>query len=204
MKKKKTDSIIAQLIQKVGIIKIAIIVGVLVLGIGAFAIPILIQKDMDPKIEVSTTLSKILEKSDLSTFQVTYNGVAKINDNKNPKEVSYYVAYKAKTNAGFNVKELKYDINKENKEIIISIPKIKLHDPFVDIESLDYIFYDNDKDELGVSEEAYKACCTDVKKESEKETAIYEIAKENAKNLIKGLAEPFVENMEGNYKLVIK
>lgn len=204
MKKKKSNSIIVQLIQKIGVLKLAIIVGVLVLGIGAFMIPVLTQKDYEPEIKVSTTIEKIINKSDLSTFQVTYNGVAKINDEDDPDEVSYYVAYKAKTNAGFNVEKLKYDADKKNKNIIIVIPEIELQEPSVDIESLDYIFYDDDKDGLGVSEEAYKACRDDVKKECEKEKAIYQIAKENAKNLIKGLAEPFVENMEGNYKLVIE
>ena len=74
----------------------------------------------------------------------------------------------------------------------------------VDIASMDYIFENKKANTETVSEEAYKACIQDARQESEKEEAIVTLAKQNAQNIIKALIQPFIENMEDPYELVIE
>ena len=54
-----------------------------------------------------------------------------------------------------------------------------------------------------MSEEAYKKCIEDVTNETNAEDTIYELAEENAKNIIEALIKPFVCQLDAEYKLVI-
>ena len=69
---------------------------------------------------------------------------------------------------------------------------------------LDFIFLNKKADKSGVTEAAYKACEEDVRRESEQQTAICELAKQNAKNVLKALAQPIVNQLGADYQLVIE
>lgn len=73
----------------------------------------------------------------------------------------------------------------------------------VDISSLDYIFENKKSETATVSEEAYKKCKEDVKIKVNKEDAIYDYAAENAKNVVKALVEPFIQQLDEEYSLEI-
>ena len=68
---------------------------------------------------------------------------------------------------------------------------------------MDYIFINDNANTETVSEEAYKQCIDDVTNESNSETAIYELAGQNAKNIVKALIRPFVNSLDSEYKLQI-
>ena len=55
-----------------------------------------------------------------------------------------------------------------------------------------------------VSEEAYKKCIEDVTSESNSEDAIYELAEQNARNIVEALISPFVEQLDSEYRLEIQ
>lgn len=170
-----------------------VLIGTIVLLISGFG-----KKD---KIEVitKTKLEKIVNKSELSTFESVYNGISEVLNENNEEKIDFYVAYEARVKAGINVEEIIIDIDRDEKIISIDIPEIKITEVNVDITSLDYIFMNNKANTETVSEKAYKACIADVKTESEKQTAIIELAEDNAKNILKALIEPFVQQTDGAY-----
>lgn len=156
------------------------------------------------KISCESTLEKIINVEDLYTFQAIYDGVAEVRDEKNPEQIDIYVAYKAKVNAGLTFSELKPKVDDEKNEIRIKIPEIKVMEPDVDITQLDYMFLDKSANTENVSARAYSACVEDVKNESTKEDAIYELAKQNAINSVKALSEPFCNQIYPEYDLIVE
>ena len=68
---------------------------------------------------------------------------------------------------------------------------------------MECIFENNKANTSTVSEEAYKKCIEDVTNESKNEKKIYEIAEQNARNIIKALINPFIEQSDDGYELQI-
>lgn len=161
-----------------------------------------VRKDTVAEIITESSIAKIINVSELSTFEATYNGVAK-KYNKN-NEIDYYVSYNAKVKAGIDFEKVDIEVNNEEKKIIVKIPDIKINEPNVDISTLDYIFLNDKANTSDVSAEAYKLCIEDATKETQKEEAIYEIAKENANNVIEALILPFVQQLDNEYTLYIE
>jgi len=155
------------------------------------------------EILTSSTLEKIINISELSTFQAVYNGIAKVMNKEKPDQLDYHVSYDAKVKAGFDLQQVKITMDEKTKKITITIPKIEITEVNVDISSLDYIFQNTNANTSTVSAQAYKACIADVTYECGKELAIYELAKQNAKNVMKALVSPFVQQLDSEYELEI-
>ncbi len=158
-----------------------------------------IFKKEEPVKEVITvsTLEKIVEVSDLSTFRVVYNGVACADD-------KYYVSYNATVDAGINFEDIEISVDNEAKKVTVDLPEAEILDVYVDIASLDYIFIDKKANTETVSEEAYKLCKYDVKVESENQEAIIDLAQQNAENIVRALVQPFVDQVDPEYEIVIE
>ncbi len=155
------------------------------------------------EIITKSNLEKIINVSDLSTLEAVYNGIAKVTNNEEPDEVDYYVSYDAKIKAGIDFQQVDINLDNEKKVIKVKIPEIKINDINVDIASLDYIFMDDKANTETVSEQAYEKCIEDVTSEVDTEDAIYELAKENAQNIIEALIKPFINQLDAEYKLEI-
>ncbi len=160
-------------------------------------------KKSEPEIINKNTLEKIINVNDLSTFEAVYNGIAKVTNEKNPEKIDYYVSYNAKVKAGIDFEKVEITVDNEKKVIAVKLPEIKITDVNVDITSLDYIFENNKANTSTVSEQAYKKCIEDVKNESSNENAIYELAEQNAHNIIEALISPFVGQLDAEYQLQI-
>lgn len=185
-----------------------IFLGVLFLMVvfgGVFLGPKVLGKDKN-KAEIITvsTLEKIVVKSELSTFQAVYNGIAEVMNVNKPEKTDYHVSYKAKVKAGFDIKKVKIDKDEDAKTITIDIPKIEINDINVDMESLDFIFQNDKANTSAVSAQALLACIKDVTDESNKETAIYDLAEQNTENIMKALISPFIEQLDIEYELIVK
>lgn len=150
-----------------------------------------------------STLEKIINISELSTFEAVYNGIAKVMNEKKPEQVDYYVSYEAKVYAGLDFEKVTITMDEEAKKINVTIPEIEITDINVDIASLDYIFLNHKANTSTVSEQAYKACIADVTDESKNEAAIYDLAEQNAMNIMRALISPFIEQLASNYELEI-
>ena len=87
--------------------------------------------------------------------------------------------------------------------MFVDIPHFRITDSNVYITSLDFIFYNDKANASTVTQEAFKACEADVQKESEQQNAIYELAKQNAVNVLTALINPIVEQLGTEYTLII-
>jgi hypothetical protein len=183
-----------------------ILIGVVFLAIASviFSIPRLYGRANKAEVITISTLKKIINISELSTFQAVYNGIAEVMNENKPDKLDYYVTYNAKVKAGFDLEQVDIDFDEKLKKITITIPEIKITDVVVDIATLDYIFLNDKANKSSVSEQAYKACIEDAKKESAEESTIYELAKQNAQNIMKALINPLIEQLDSDYVLEIK
>lgn len=161
------------------------------------------NKKEEPEIITKTNLEKVLNVSDLSTFEAIYNGIAAVAGEEKPENIDYYVYYEAKVKAGIDFKQIKVDVNEKAKLITVTLPEVKITDVDVDIASLDYIFINNKSNTQTVSAKAYKKCIEDVTDESNSTSEIYESAKLNARNMVEALIKPFTEQLDSSYKLEI-
>lgn len=190
--------------KKIGgkIITFVIIIAVLIIAIIVF---LLIDKKVSKESEIinKVTLEKIINVSDLSTFEAVYNGITEVMNDEEPEKIDYYVSYDSKVKAGIDFANVEVTVDDEDKVITVKLPEIKITDVNVDITSLDYIFENDKADTSTVSEKAYKRCIEDVKSESSSEKAIYELAEQNARNIVEALISPFVEQLDAEYQLQI-
>ena len=173
------------------IIVVILIVVCLIVGIAS--------KKEKKEMITQSTLEEIVNVSELSTYEVIYNGVAKVMNEEKTENVDYYVSYEAKVKAGIDFEQVEIKVESETKKISVAIPDIKITDVNVDIASLDYIFENKKANTATVSQEAYKACIEDVNNESASKNAIYKLAKQNAENVIEALITPFVNQLDAEY-----
>lgn len=179
-----------------------------IIGIGLYAWLHLFDRNKgnEEKITVITesSLEKILQISDLSSYKAVYNGVACIPNPENEEEPSYYAAYEAEVQVGINMEEIQIQIDEGQKKVLVHLPETKINDVIVDMTSLDYIFIDKKAETKDVSSEAYSACIADAKKESASNQDIIRLAEDNTKDLVKALLEPLLEQQEEQYTLEIE
>ena len=67
-----------------------------------------------------------------------------------------------------------------------------------------YIFEKDKNNTATISADAYKVSKDDLKKKANEETRITELAKENAISAISGLIEPWVDQVDDEYTVIIK
>ena len=163
----------------------------------------IVKRDSKPEIISKSTLEKVINVSDLSTFEAIYNGVASVANEEKPENIDYYVSYEAKVKAGIDFEKVNLEVNEDEKIITVTLPEVKITDVNVDIASLDYIFMNKKANTETVSAQAYKKCIEDVTNESNSIKEIYELAKQNARNIVEALIKPFVEQLDGKYELKI-
>ena len=161
------------------------------------------NRESKPEIISKSTLEKVINVSDLSTFEAIYNGIASVVNEEKPENIDYYVSYEAKVKGGIDFEKVNLEVNEDERIITVTLPEVKITDVNVDIASLDYIFMNKKANTETVSAQAYKKCIEDVTNESNSTTAIYELAKQNARNIVEALIKPFIEQSNSEYELKI-
>lgn len=182
----------------------ALVLVIVVLVMAFIVIPTARNSKKQAQVITVSTLQEIIDVSELSTFTAVYNGIAQVMNQDNPESVDYYVSYEAKVNAGIDFEQVRIDLDKEAKTIRITMPPVELTEVNVDISSLDFIFYNQKLNTSTVTETAYKACEADVEKESQEQQAIYDLAEQNAKNILTALVKPIVDQADTEYTLVVE
>ena len=160
-------------------------------------------KDKGMEVITETALQKIIDVSEISTFEAVYNGVAVRTEEEKPDEILYYVSYEASVKAGFDLEKLQIVNDEDTKTIKVTLPPVEITDILVDEKTLDFIFENDSVNQSGISAEAYQICIEDVSNESQQETAIYDLAKENAVNTVKALLQPFVKQIDPEYAIEV-
>lgn len=158
----------------------------------------------EPEIVTVSTLEKIINISELSTFTAVYNGIAQVENKDKPEKIDYCVSYEAKVNAGIDFEQIQIGVDQESKAITVTLPPVHITKVNVDIATLDYIFLNDKMNQSAVSEAAYKACEQDAQRESEQEQAIFALAQQNAENMIRALIQPFIDQVDGEYGLNVE
>lgn len=151
-----------------------------------------------------STLEKIINVSELSTFTAVYNGISQVANEEEPEKIDYYVSYEAKVKAGIDVSKIAVTVDDEAKTINMLLPEVNITDINVAMESLDFMFLNDKANASAVSAEAYKACEEDVERESRTQEAIFVLAKQNAENTVKALVNPILEQLDAEYGLVLE
>jgi len=149
-----------------------------------------------------SSLEKVLETSQLTTLQYTYNAIAEVK-----KEffdtIKYHVAYEGTVQAGIDFEDIDIDINEEKKLITITLPEVSIQNVIVNAESMEYIFNDDKYETETVASEAYSACVKDLQTRAEKEVQLLQMAKDNARDAVQALIEPWVKQVDEEYTIEI-
>jgi len=161
-----------------------------------------LNRDEDKvQLELVSELDKIVQISELNTYNAVYNGVAKSTHRNADGSVDYYISYEAVIKLGINFEEISFSAYDELKTIFVLIPEIEMLEVNVDIGSLDYIFINKGIDESTILDEAYQLCIADARDESMSESEIFTLARQNTENIVKALVNPFIENSYPDYVL---
>lgn len=149
------------------------------------------------------TLREVLEISELSTVDYTYNAIARVYDDED-EDVIYYVAYKGVVSAGINFDEIGIVVDEEGKTVTISIPEVQILEVLVDAGSLEYIFTKDKYETENVAEEALSHCREDLLEKASSETKLLELAKVNSVTSVKALFMPWIEQLDEEYTVSIE
>ncbi len=173
------------------------IIAVLVIALVAVLLTTIQPSSMSSKPQVMTvttsSLTKILNISELSTMKYTYNSVVKAVDSEGA--VKYYVAYMGTVRAGIDFAKITegLSIDEESKTVTIVLPEIQVHDAIVDISSLDYLFYNKKYERMPeTAAEAYALCEKDLQNAG-KNSELLSAARDNAISTIRAILNPWVE-----------
>lgn len=172
-----------------------------------FILKIYLPKIVNPNSEKVTTISKsalekVIEINDLSTLDYTYNAVADVKDDEG--KIKYHVAYDGIVTSGIDFSKIDISVDEEKKEISVNLPNSKIQDVSVDTGAMDYIFEEKRFETETVSHEAYKAAVEDLRKKAESEGSLLKMADDNAITAVKALIEPWVKQVDSEYKVEVK
>lgn len=182
------------------IIVVVVVVGLFVL----FVLPQLTKGHKQQVVLAQTTLEKVIKTNRLSTYQIEYEGVAVLYNEKKPEKEDCYVKYKATVKAGIDFDRVELKFDQENNQLIIALPYVTLSEPNLDNNSIEYMYLNNKMNQNGLLPKAREACLADVKEECKNQKAIYTLALDNAKVVITALVTPFLDDFGDNVTIVFE
>lgn len=150
----------------------------------------------EERIITSSTLKEVVDISELSAAQFTYNGIAEVYNNNTSKSVKCRIRYHAKVKAGIDMENIDFDVNEKDLIVKPLLPKIEITSNIADEESLSFI-----PDGVDIElQEALEACEKDALMEAEKSGRLFETAEDNLKSIIEALLLPVIEPK--GYKII--
>lgn len=186
-------------------VTVIVVILAMVLGIGIWGVVSLAaSQDSEANVITVSTLSKIIEISDLSTYRTRYNGVVAAVNEKNPDKIDYYVTYQSTVEAGIDFTKADIVVDKGNKTVVITLPEVTITNTAVDPATLEYIFVNKKAETPTVSEQAIKLCEADVAQETSSQDGILELARQNARNVVEALTQPLIAQSAPDYTLTIQ
>lgn len=192
------------MVKKMKMIVTACLLGVVVIVIGGFVLnKSLHSNDSRVTTVTESSLEKVLEISDLSTLDYTYNSIVDVLD-EDGETVKYHVAYEGVVTAGIDFESVDVSVDEETKMITITVPEAVVQNVDVDMGTLEYIFEEKKYETETVSQEAYKACRADLEKKAMEEGHLLATAKENAVDAVNALMTPWIEQLDEAYQVEVK
>ena len=210
-KKKSCIKTILEKIKKLNKTTKIIIILLIIIAVLGVALGVVNSETGKLKISATSSLEKIVEKNDLETVNYTYNAIAKQpkrddvpENSENTDDYKYFVSYEGTVSAGIDFKQVKIDIDKETKKLIITVPEPKITGYNVDIGSLKFIFTKDKYNEASELENAFKLCKADLEARSEKDELILQTAKQNSITVLEAFFKPWIETFNKEYQVEIK
>ena len=165
------------------------LLSILMVGYMTFSITKKIYTKPEPVIDSQFISAKLNEASDLTTAELTYNGLVTYTDGNIPfiTQKSFTMIYSAEVRAGIDMS--KVDITVTEDKVIIKLPEVEIQGIDVDPDSIQFydekyaLFNWSDKDDVVT---AISAAEGDVQEKADIQ-ALKDKSKEQAEEIIKGL-----------------
>lgn len=142
------------------------------------------------EIITKSNLMEAIDVSELATSEFIYNGIAEVYNDKKAEKVDYYIRYDARVRAGIDIKNVDFNIMKEENIIEVTLPEVEIFTPpSIDPDSLSYIPSEKEYD----LKEVLETCEADVLREAEAATELKTSATENLMAIIEALLKPIIE-----------
>lgn len=140
-------------------------------------------------ITTSSTLSDIVNISELSTAEFKYRGIADIYTNEKKTDIRCRVCYNAVVKAYIDAANVQIEADPQSKIFTIILPKIKLKVTIVDEQSMALLPSDS---EVGISS-MLSASKEDAEREALESDKLINTAQENLTSTIEALLHPLVK-----------
>ena len=174
----------------------------IIAGVATLLIAILVfalfSPSGDTTFSAETSLKEVLEISDLSTAEYTYNSIVEVKNDKD--DTKYHVAYKGTVKVGINFENIQFDETEEN--ITIIIPSVEIQDVSVNTD-FDYIFTKDKYNNETIYAEAYNKCIEDLTKKAKNNETLLSTARDSAKDTVEALLRPFKSQLTDGQKFVV-
>ena len=186
-----------------------IIILLCIIAVLGFIIYLLFNKDSANGIIIraKSSFKQAVDTEELRTATFTHNGVAKKCKeeckNDGTDEYVYYVMYEGDVTAGIDFEDIDFKVDKDNKKMIITVPKVEITNSRTYIEKQKFIFMNSSYDNVKELSEANRICNEDIKKRASEDTLLLETAKENAKIVLQQFFEAWLNNYYQGYTLEI-
>ena len=167
---------------------------VLIIGIAAVVMAglfrfVLLSSSRNVNIITSSTLTKVIDISDLSTAEFKYRGIADVYTNDDRTSVRCRICYNAVVKAGIDMKEVDFSLDTKEKIVTATLPDIGIKVNIIDEESM-FVLPSN----ADVSIEAMlKYSKEDAEKEATESGELKVVARENLEAVITGLLLPILK-----------
>lgn len=168
-----------------------IIFGILLLVIVIFIIGCIEKiENNKEKLITSSTLTNIVEISELSTAEYEYNGIAEVYKDESNKKIKCYIKYKALVKAKIDINDIILTKDEINKVLNVELPEMTLDTSIICDSSEDFSFIPNEvKIEL---DEIMLSCKNDVTKETLEAEGLLKVAEKNLKDKIEAFLYPIL------------
>ena len=173
--------------------------------IALFFIP---KKGIDIKINIKSSLDKMVEKSDLETVNITYNVIAKKCKKKNCdtksnniKDFEYVASCKGTITAGIDFNDVKIKVSNTKKKITIQVPEATIKgDP-----TIGSVKFLNGKD-IPADElpNARKLCQETLLKKSSEDEKLIPLAKEQATIVLEEFYSQWIKAYDSSYTITVE
>ena len=177
---------------------------VLLIGVCVFGIVWVIQSSAEGKVKTvsHSTLEKLMEIGDLSTLQYDYASVA-VMTTENGEEC-YYVAYEGTVWVGIDFSSVRAEVDKQEKKVIFTLPEAKVCEVMTDVDSFDFIFVKDRFETETILPQAHALSLADLKQKAENDNSLLTMARKNAEEALRALAEPLLKAADERYTVEVR
>lgn len=148
-----------------------------------------------------STLTELLEISELATLSYDYSAVASVYENEEDRQVDDvydYAWYNATLKLGIDFSKIKVKVQEENKKITLTLPPIEVLDVIVDQNTMKYFDTSSTNEDFVIL--AKKACKEDAT-ENATSPELLETAKKNTEDTVKSLIAPVLDSSKESYEI---